>query len=144
MKCLFVLLILVLTTSFTYGEKCSLMSQDDVDAEEKSVVAGKTLYFCCGSCVTKFDQDQAYYIKAVKSLYDRFTPSERKKLGVDQVELLEQRNCPVYPDRVVGPSSPTVEHAGKTIRLWSSSAVRRWSRDPERYYDAAVAAGVLK
>lgn len=144
MKCLFVLLLLVLTTSFTFGEKCALMSDDDVDVNEKVVVENETLYFCCGSCVTKFDQDRAYYIKAVRSLYDRFTPSERKKLGVDQVKLLDQTRCPVYPDRLVGPSSPTVEHAGKTIRLWSSSAVRRWKRDPQRYYDAAVAAGVLK
>ena len=144
MRCLFVLTLVLLTSSFTYGEKCSLMSEDEIDPDEKVIVEGKTLYFCCGSCVTKFDQDRAYYIKAVESLYGRFTPSERKKLGVDQVKLLDQRNCPVYPDRLVGPSSPTVEHKGKTIRLWSSSATRRWNRDPERYYEAAVAAGVLK
>lgn len=135
---------ILLIIKYTHAEKCTLMSQDDVDTEEKVVVKGKTIYFCCGSCVTKFEQDQAYYIKAVKSLYDRFTPSERKKLGVDQVKLLDQRHCPVYPDRLVGPNSPTVEHKGKTIRLWSSSATRRWKRDPERYYDAAVASGVLK
>ena len=31
-----------------------------------------------------------------------------------------------------------------TIYFWSTSAVRRWTRDPERYYQQAKAAGVLK
>lgn len=144
MRQVFTCVLFLTSTLIGKAEKCALMSEDDIDTQESTVVSGKALHFCCGSCVTKFEQDQAYYIKAVKSLYDRFTPSERKKLGVDQVKLLDQRHCPVYPDRLVGPSSPTVEYNGKTIRLWSSSATRRWNRDPERYYKAAIAAGVLK
>ena len=117
---------------------------DENDPDESVVVEGKKISFCCGSCVTKFEENQAYYIKAVKSLYDKFTPAERKKLGVDDVKLLEQRYCPIYHERIINPNSKTVEYKGKTIYLWSSSAARRWARDADKYYQEAVEAGILK
>jgi len=77
-------------------------------------------------------------------LQKKFTDVELKKIGVDKVELLEQRVCPIYPERVINPNSKTVEYKGKTIYLWSSSAVRRWNRDADKYYSEAVKAGILK
>tara|TARA_A100001037_G_scaffold63293_1_gene55348 strand:+ start:58374 stop:58805 length:432 start_codon:yes stop_codon:yes gene_type:complete len=132
--------------SFAYGvtETCPLMVGEENDPEETSVVEGKTIGFCCGSCVKKFDENQAYYIKAIKSLYDSFTPEQRKKLGVDDVKLLEQKRCPIYNERVVNPKCPTVKYKGQTIYFWSSSAVRRWNRDPDKYYEEAKKAGILK
>jgi len=94
--------------------------------------------------VSKFEENKAYYIKASKALYDRFTQAEREKLGVDKVKLLDQRRCPIYNERIINPNSPTVEYKGVMIYFWSSSAVRRWTRDPDRYYEQAKAAGVLK
>jgi hypothetical protein len=77
-------------------------------------------------------------------LNEIFTPDQRKKLGVNDVVLLQQRRCPIYPDRIINPNSPTVEYKDMKIYFWSSSAVRRWNRDPEKYYQAAKAAGILK
>ena len=74
----------------------------------------------------------------------KFTEAELKKIGVDKVELLEQRFCPIYPERIINPNSKTVEYKGKTIYLWSSSAARRWARDADKYYEEAVKAGILK
>ena len=132
--------------SYAYGvtETCPIMEGDENDIEEFSVVAGKKIYFCCGSCVSKFDENKAYYIKAIPSLQKKFTEAELKELGVDKVELLEQKYCPIYPERVINPNSKTVEYKGKTIYLWSSSAARRWVRDADRYYQEAVEAGILK
>ena len=124
--------------------KCPLMINDEVDTEETVTVEGKRIDFCCGSCVKKFDANKAYYIKAVKYLNDLFTPEQRKKLGVDEVVLLQQRFCPIYPDRIVNPNSPTVEYKGMTIYFWSSSATRRWKRDPDKYYQDAKSNGTLK
>lgn len=123
---------------------CPIMVEDGVDSEEVAVIEGKTIEFCCGTCVRKFEENKAYYIKAVKYLNELFTPEQRKRLGVDDVVLMQQRRCPIYPDRIVNPNSPTVEYKNMKIYFWSSSAVRRWSRDPEKYYQAAKAAGVLK
>lgn len=142
MKSLFILL---LCTSVTYGvtTKCPLMVDDDVDPEETTQVLDQTIEFCCGSCVKAFDANVAYYIKAIPEIGSRFTESQKKQLKVCCVKLLEQRYCPVYPDRVVNPNSPTVEYLGKTIYLWSSSAVRRWNKKPDEYYYQAVERGHL-
>ena len=137
-------LLLLTTPLLGVEKKCPLMVDDSIDPEETIVVEGKSVEFCCGTCVRKFEENKAYYIKAVKYLNDLFTPEQRKKLGVDDVVLLQQRRCPIYPDRIVNPNSPSVEYKEMTIYFWSSSAVRRWTRDPERYYQSAKAAGILK
>jgi len=109
------------------------MKGEENDPEESVVVQGKQLDFCCGSCNRQFSENKAYYIKAIKSLYDKFSAAERDKLGVDKVQLLDQRTCVVYTDRVINPNSPSLTHGGKKIYFWSSSAVRRFKRDPEKY-----------
>ena len=114
------------------AEKCALMLEDDIDPEEYSEVMGKKIEFCCGSCVKAFDKATAYYIKAVPALAEKFTDAEKKELGVDKVTLLDQRFCPIYPDSIVNPESKTIEYNGKTIYFWSSSAQRRWKKDPEK------------
>ena len=138
----YILLSLVLTI-YTYAETCPIMIDDEIDPEEVSEASGKKIAFCCGSCVKAFDNNMAYYIKAIPTLAAKFTDAEKKQLKVCCVKLLSQRYCPVYPDRIVNPNSPTVEYMGKTIYLWSSSAVRRWNKKPDEYYYDAVKRGHL-
>jgi len=125
------------------AEKCALMLEDDIDPEEYSEVMGKKIEFCCGSCVKAFDKATAYYIKAAPELEAKISDSEKKKPGVDKVVLLEQRYCPIYPDRIVNPESKTEEYNGKTVYFWSSSAQRKWKKDPEGYFKKAMEAGLL-
>jgi YHS domain-containing protein len=124
-------------------ETCALMAGDEIDEEEFSEILGKKIFFCCGSCVKAFDANTAYYIKAVPALAKKFTPAEQKKLGADKVKLLEQRFCPIYPERIVNPNSKVEVYKGKKIYFWSSSAVRRWKRDPDKYYAEAAKRGHL-
>ena len=138
------LFLIFITTNLKATDTCPLMIGEENDPEETVTIEGKTLDFCCGSCVSKFEENKAYYIKVSKTLYDKFTQPEREKLGVDKVKLLEQRRCPIYNERIINPNSPTAEYKGVTIYFWSSSAVRRWTRDPDRYYEQAKAVGVLK
>ncbi|HAF59296.1 MAG TPA: YHS domain-containing protein [Opitutae bacterium] len=49
----------------------------------------------------------------------------------------------MYPDRIVNPESKTIEYNGKTIYFWSSSAQRRWKKDPEKYFKEAMERGHL-
>lgn len=138
-----IFIISLLFTSYTYAKTCPLMQNDEIDPDEVSTSTGKSIEFCCGSCVKAFDNNIAYYIKAIPSLGKLFTDAEKKKLKVCCVKLLSQRYCPIYPDRVVNPNSPSVEYKGMKIYLWSSSAVRRWNRDPDNYYNQAVESGKL-
>lgn len=138
-----ILLILCFSISSTFGANCALMTGDETDPEEVSTASGKSIEFCCGSCVKAFDNNIAYYIKVIPSLAKKFTEAEKKQLKVCCVKLLEQKYCPIYPDRLINPNSPTVEYKGNTIYLWSSSALRRWSRDPEKYYTEAKTRGHL-
>ena len=123
---------------------CPLMIGEENDPEETITVEGNKLEFCCGSCVSKFEDNKAYYIAASKELFAQFSDTTREKLGVDKVVLLDQRRCPVYNDRLINPNSPSIEYQGKKIYFWSSSALRRWKRDPDSYYEKARASGVLK
>mgnify|MGYP001304412307 CR=1 FL=1 len=145
MKLLYSLLLTLFLscTLFSEEETCALMIGDEIDPEEYSELLGKKIYFCCGSCVKAFDSNQAYYIKALPALAKKFSATEQKKLGVDKIKLLDQRFCPIYPERVVNPNSKSVEYKGKKIYFWSSSALRRWDRDPEKYFKEAFEKGHL-
>ena len=117
-------LFLLLFNFSASAEECAIMLGDEVDPEEFSESTGKKIYFCCGACVKAFDGAAAYYIKAVPALAEKFTEAEMKELGVDKVKLLDQRVCPIYPERFINPNSKTIEYKGKTIYFWSSSAQR--------------------
>ena len=130
-------LILTIFSSLKGEETCSLMLGDELDRDESVAILGKTITFCCGNCVRRFEENAAYYIKASPSLQKKFSVDEQKELGVDKVKLLKQRFCPVYKDRIVNPNSPSIEYNGEKIYFWSSTAVRRWNRDPDRYYKDA-------
>ena len=135
---------LAFTSTDTNANTCALMIGEENDPEETLTVEGVKLTFCCGSCVSKFEDNVAYYIKSSAQLFSKFTEAQRDKLGVNKVELLEQTRCPIYPDRLINPNSPTAEYKNTTVYFWSSSALRRWKRDPDGYYEQAKAAGVLK
>ena len=135
----------MLALSVLAGEEptCPLMIGEENDPEETVTVGGKSIGFCCGSCVKKFDENRAYYIKAVKELFIMFSAEQRASLGVNDVVLLQQRRCPIYPERIVNPKCPSVEYKGTKIYFWSSSALRRWNRDPDKYYQTAKELGIL-
>lgn len=144
MNYLLILLLALTSINLKAISTCPLMIGEENDPEETITVEGNKLEFCCGSCVSKFEDNKAYYIAASKELFAQFSDTTREKLGVDKVVLLDQRRCPVYNDRLINPNSPSIEYQGKKIYFWSSSALRRWKRDPDSYYEKARASGVLK
>ncbi len=118
------------------------MIEDETDEEEVAEFEGRKVLFCCGTCVKLWNKSPKYYIKVMGELLPQFKGMEAK-LGLGEVKLLPQKFCPVYPDRVVTPESPSVEVQGKKVYLFNKAAVRRWSRKPEDALKKALAAGLL-
>ena len=85
------------------------MIEDEVDPEEFVEYKGKKIYMWLRSCVKKFKKDPDYYVK----LTSNFLPQIEKSLLNKKVELIEQKFCMVYEDRVVSPKSYVHEHNGK-------------------------------
>tara|TARA_B100000963_G_scaffold143066_1_gene124565 strand:- start:280 stop:792 length:513 start_codon:yes stop_codon:yes gene_type:complete len=138
------ILILALFGLPLFGENklCPIMVEDEIDEEEVVVFEGKKVFLCCGGCVKKWNKSPKYYIKAMADMLPQFKGMENQ-LRLDEVELMAQKFCPVYQDRVVTPESPSVELNGKKVFLYSTGAVKRWNRDPEKYIRKAVQLGIL-
>ena len=140
----YLILILAMLRLPLFGENklCPIMVEDEIDEEEVVEFEGKKVFLCCGGCVKKWNKSPKYYIKAMADMLPQFKGME-KRLRLDEVELMAQKFCPVYQDRVVTPESPSVELNGKKVFLYSTGAVKRWNRDPEKYIQKAVKLGIL-
>ncbi|MEM6916069.1 MAG: hypothetical protein AAF491_05830, partial [Verrucomicrobiota bacterium] len=77
-----------------------------------------------------------------EGLLPQFGDETKEKLK--DVELMAQRFCPLRPECVVTPNSPSVEYEGKKIYFFRERDIeRRWDRNPEEYFEEARAAGLL-
>ena len=124
------------------NEKCPLMTGDDIDEEQLVEYEGVKVWFCCQHCRKIWNRNQKYIIKASLDLLPQFD-ALKDRLALDKVDLLPQRFCPVNPDHLVTPDSPTVEFRGEKVRLWDEDAVKTWNKDPEGWAKRAIAAGLL-
>ncbi|MBL59370.1 MAG: hypothetical protein CMO75_06840 [Verrucomicrobiales bacterium] len=112
---------------------CPLMIEDEIDSEEYVEYKGKKIFMCCGSCVKKFKKDPDYYVKLTSNLL----PQIDKSLLENKVELIGQKFCMVYEDRIISPKSYAHEYNGKKYYFWSTTAVRKFKAKPEFYIERA-------
>jgi len=108
---------------------CPMMIDTEIDPEEFVEYKGVKIELCCGSCVKQFKKNPDYYVKLTKGLL----PQIPETLVSKEVKLMEQKFCLVYNKRVVTPKSYKYTHEGKDYYFWSNSAIRRFSKNPERY-----------
>ena len=80
---------------------CPIMIEDEAYEDEVAEYEGKTVQFCCGTCVKLWNQSPKYYIKVMGELLPQFKGME-KELGLEEVKLLPQKFCPVYRLRQLG------------------------------------------
>ena len=137
---------LTFTTSVAFAkdenEICPIMIEDEIDDEESSEYEGKTVYFCCTTCKKIFDKNPKYIIKIAADSLPQFKGME-DKLKLSEVKLLDQKFCPMYPDSIVTPDSPSVEYKGKKIYFFKKRAVDKWEKDPDGNFKKATEAGLL-
>ncbi len=128
---------------------CPLMLEDEIDEEEFSEFAGKKTFMCCSTCVKRFDKSPKYYIKALrehavtKGLPAHHFFPQFKDMDLKDVKLMDQRFCPVRSGALVGPGSPSVEYKGKKVFFFKSSDMRKWNKNPEKYFASAIKKEIL-
>ena len=124
-------------------EFCPIMVEDGVDPDEVVEYGGQQIFLCCGTCTKVWETNPDYFARLAFEL--KLLPQfEELPEGAKSVELLDQRFCPLRPDSVVGPESPSVEYQGKTIYFFKERDIeRRWSPDPEAAFKQAREAGLL-
>lgn len=122
--------------------KCPIMVDDDADTSEVAEFEGQKVYLCCGKCAKLWEKNPKYYIKASLDLLPQFKGQEQK-LGLDKVELLPQKFCPIKKKSVVSPDSPSTEYKGVKVYFFDKAAQKKWEADPEGSAKKAIAAGIL-
>ncbi|MEM9280935.1 MAG: hypothetical protein AAGA96_03850 [Verrucomicrobiota bacterium] len=123
---------------------CPIMIDTEIDLEEIVQFEGVDVYMCCTTCTRLWETDAAYYVKVglELGLLPQFNEDMKEKLA--DIELMEQRFCPLQPESVVTPNSPFVEYQGKKIYFFRERDIdRRWSRSPDTIFEQARADGLL-
>ena len=122
---------------------CPIDTSQPIDPDLHLEYAGKTVYFCCNRCKDLFEIHANYVIKARgPERMPQFAGMEGK-LGLDTVQLLPQRFCPIEDGMLILPGNPSVDYQGKKIYLSDEFALKDWKSDPEKYATAGISAGVL-
>lgn len=106
---------------------CPIMQSDFVSAEDGIVVSfnGVEVLLCCELCEERWKSEPEAYLNVavLPQLREEELPPRK----------IEQVYCPVYRERVVSSQDPTLEHEGRTLYFFSSSARRRFAANPDKY-----------
>jgi YHS domain-containing protein len=90
----------------------------DLKHAKKSVYKGKTYYFCCPDCKTKFDKNPEKYIK----------PAPKAKAAAADIR------CPVTGTKVIDPkTAPKSVYKGKTYYFCCAACKPTFDKNPEKY-----------
>ncbi|MEM7699958.1 MAG: hypothetical protein AAF236_16305, partial [Verrucomicrobiota bacterium] len=104
---------------------------------------GYTIYMCCTTCTKLWDINPDYYLKVGYEL-ELLPQIQELPEEVAEIELLTQRFCPLRPDCVVSPDSPSIEYEGKKIYFFRERDIaRRWERNADELFAEAREAGLL-
>jgi N-acetylneuraminic acid mutarotase/YHS domain-containing protein len=112
-------------------EFCPILTKVPIGDDAVEVeYQGMKIKLCCATCVRKWRASPEAYLDA------RLLP----QLGGMKIpkRTIEQRFCPVYPDRVVSEKDPSVEYQGTTIYVFNETAKKRFLADPQKYANPKV------
>jgi YHS domain-containing protein len=112
------------------NKKCPIMTEDDVEAEHTVEFEGKKVGLCCDKCTDIWKGHEKYIIKLCADLLPQYKGMEAQ-LGLDKIELLPQKFCPIKQHQIVTPDSPSVEYKGKKVYFATKKAMEKWTADPD-------------
>ena len=110
---------------------CPVMTGSPVDADSPVVeYDGVKIRVCCPNCVKRWKAEPASYL-------DPELLPQLKRMALP-ARALEQKRCPVYPDRVVSSKDPSTVYRGVTVHFFNETAKARFLADPAKYLDLGV------
>ncbi|MEM1295257.1 MAG: hypothetical protein AAGH89_07820 [Verrucomicrobiota bacterium] len=124
------------------------MIDTEIDIDEVVEYGNVEVFMCCSTCTRLWNENPEYYLKVglILDLLPQFAEQKEKMLTEDlkDVELMEQRFCPLRPESVVSPDSPYVEYQGKKIYFFRERDIeRRWDPLADERFAEAREAGLL-
>lgn len=122
--------------------KCPIMTDGDVDPEETVEFAGKKVGVCCSKCGRLWVKNATYYIKAAPEWLPQFKGMEAA-LGLDKIELLRQKFCPMKTKNLICPDSPSRDVRGVKVYFFDQKALEKWQLDEAGNIRRALDAGLL-
>jgi len=172
-------MIMVMTTGFAHAQKAEKaktaatekaamvcpVTGEDADPDVSYTHNGKTYYFCCAGCITRFKKDPAKYIK--ESTKGQFEPcdhpedekpvhekvehatdadkvyivggGEAEKAvineGRDLSDQIVNKKCPVM-GKAVDTKVTTVTYKDKVYGFCCKSCIKKFANNPEKYLKA--------
>lgn len=129
------------------NKHCPMMTEDETESEHQVDFKGTPVALCCGKCERIWNADPkaaAYYVKVSTELglLPQFKGKE-KALGLDTIQLLPQRYCPINQKSLITPSSPSVDYRGVKVYFFNDKAKASWAKNPEAAAKKAIDAGIL-
>jgi hypothetical protein len=110
---------------------CPVMTGSPIDADSPVVeFGGVKIRVCCATCMKHWKAEPAAYL-------DPALLPQLKGIELPP-RPLEQKRCPVYPDRVVSSKDPSTVYRGVTIHFFNETAKARFLADPAKYVDLNV------
>ena len=134
--------------------KCPLMDGEDIDPKVTTAYKGKTVAFCCESCIDDFKKDPEKYMKQIaaqnKKAEDAKKGDKGKGEGKSEGKSAEKPAdksdsqaagkaakpvntlCAVHPEDAVDPTVTTV-YEGKVIGFCCEDCLKKFDSDPKTY-----------
>jgi Cu+-exporting ATPase len=113
------------------------MDVDTATAKHRSEHDGKTFYFCCGGCKTKFDAEPARYAQqkpvafAMHPKALHVPPAQSAEHVHEVKELAKDPVCGMTVDPVT--TAHRAEHSGHTHYFCATNCRQKFIADPDKY-----------
>jgi hypothetical protein len=126
---------------------CPLMPKEKVEGHHVVSLGDVKIYLCCGQCEKLWKKSESaakYYAKVglVMGLLPQLSDKE-KLLGLDKIDLMEQRFSAADPNLLICPESPYVTYRGKKVYFHSEKGKQSWEKNPDLLFSMAMSAGIL-
>lgn len=126
-----------------FNTHCPIDTLQEADPNLNLEYSGKTVYFCCKQCMKLWAKHANYVIKARgMEAMPQFKGME-EELGLETVNLLPQRYCPVREGGMILPGAPSVQHNGKKLYLFGKEEVDEWKQETKKFAAHVAANGTV-
>ncbi len=116
-----------------FNTHCPIDTLQEADPNLFLEYSGKKVYFCCRQCMKLWGKQANYVIKARGVEHMPQFKGMEEDLGLETINLLPQRHCPVREGALILPGAPSVQYNGKKLFLFAKEEADEWKQDPKKF-----------